>query len=75
MKINYGRAIIAGLLGGFIGNGALGALFSTPVIKSILYNPALQILNLLELAILLTSSLIEGLVISFIVERKTLSPA
>jgi hypothetical protein len=147
MKINYGRAIIAGLLGGLIGNGVLGALFSTPVIKSILYNPALQsklfiditpnrdipvsvmglvllsaihgwlfavlrpsipganwvkkglfwgfliwamywlfqewfiyhtllqeplILNLLELAILLTSSLIEGLIISFIVERKTL---
>jgi hypothetical protein len=42
MKINYGRAIIAGLLGEFIGNEVLGALFSTPVIKSILYNPALQ---------------------------------
>lgn len=42
MKKNYGKAIVAGLLGGFIGNGVLGALFSIPLIKSILYNPALQ---------------------------------
>jgi hypothetical protein len=150
MRINYRRAIIAGLLGGLLGNGVLGVLFSIPVIKSILYNPALQsklfidltpnrdipvsvmglvllsaihgwffgvlrpsipgthwvkkglfwgfliwamywlfqewfiyhtllqeplILNLLELAILLTGSLIEGLVISFIIERNALSPA
>jgi hypothetical protein len=150
MNKNYGRAIVAGLLGGFIGNGVLGALFSTPLVKSILYNPALQsqlfiditpnrnipvsvtglvllsaihgwlfavllpsipgatwvkkglfwgfviwamywlfqewfiyhtllqeplILNLLELVILLTGSLIEGLIISFIMERKTLWPA
>lgn len=32
----------AGLVGGFIGNGILGALFSSPPIKSILYNPAWQ---------------------------------
>lgn len=149
MKRNYRRAIVAGLLGGFIGNGIPGALFSTPLIKSVLYNPAIQsqlfiditpnrnipvsvmglvllssihgwlfavlrpsipgsnwiqkglfwgfliwamywlfqewfiyhtllqeplILNLLELAILLTGSLMEGLIISFIIERKTLSP-
>lgn len=150
MKRNYGRAIVAGLLGGFIGNGVLGALFSAPLIKSILYNPALQsqlfiditpkrnipisvtglvllsaihgwlfavlkpsipgsnwiqkglfwglsiwamywlfqewfiyhtllqeplILNFLELVLLLGGSVIEGLIISLIVERKTSSPA
>lgn len=148
MKRNYGKAIVAGLLGGFIGNGVLGALFSTPFIKSILYNPAFQsplfiditpkrnipvsvtglvllsaihgwlfavlrpsipgsnwvqkglfwgftiwamywlfqewfiyhtllqeplILNLLELILLLAGSVIEGLIISFLIERKTSS--
>jgi hypothetical protein len=32
----------AGIVGGFIGNGVLGILFSLPFIKSILYNPAFQ---------------------------------
>ncbi len=32
----------AGLAGGFIGNGVPGALFSSPPIQSILYNPELQ---------------------------------
>lgn len=36
------RAIVAGLIGGFVGNGVLGAIFSSPPIKSILYNPAWQ---------------------------------
>jgi sensor histidine kinase YesM len=36
------RILIAGLIGGFIGNGVLGALFSSPPIQSILYNPELQ---------------------------------
>ncbi len=36
------RALAAGLLGGFLGNGVLGALFSSPPIRSILYNPAWQ---------------------------------
>jgi hypothetical protein len=150
MKTNYVKAIVAGLLGGFIGNGVLGAFFSAPLIKSILYNPALQsqlfiditpnrnipvsvmglvllsaihgwlfivlrpsipgvdwvkkglfwgfviwamywlfqewfiyhtllqeplILNLLELVILLAGSVIEGLIISFLIERKTSSSA
>ena len=39
---NYLKAIGAGLSGGFIGNGVLGALFSVPLIKSILYNPSIQ---------------------------------
>jgi len=42
MKHNFGKIIIAGLLGGFLGNGVLGALFSLPAITSILYNPSLQ---------------------------------
>src|SRR5574340_779994 len=42
MRKNYGRAIVAGLLGGFIGNGVLGALFSVPPVKAVLYNPAFQ---------------------------------
>ena len=33
---------MSGLVGGFVGNGVLGALFSTPPIKAILYNPAWQ---------------------------------
>jgi hypothetical protein len=33
---------MAGLIGGFIGNGVLGALFSSPPIKSILYDPNIQ---------------------------------
>lgn len=36
------RVSIAGLLGGFVGNGILGALFSLPFIKNILYNPEIQ---------------------------------
>ena len=150
MKRNYGKAIVAGLAGGFIGNGVLGALFSMPLIRSILYNPALQsplfleitpkrnipvsvaglvllsaihgvlfavlrpsipgvswvqkglfwgfclwamywlfqewfiyhtllqeplILNLLELVLLLSGSLVEGLVIAFFLERKASAPA
>ncbi len=42
MGENNCRAIIAGILGGFVGNGVLGALFSIPFIKTILYDPALQ---------------------------------
>lgn len=36
------KIILAGLVGGFVGNGVLGGLFSSPPIKAILYNPALQ---------------------------------
>jgi hypothetical protein len=36
------KIVIAGLVGGFIGNGVLGALFSSPPIKAILYNPQWQ---------------------------------
>ena len=36
------RIAAAGLAGGFVGNGILGALFSSPPVKAILYNPAVQ---------------------------------
>lgn len=36
------KIILAGLLGGFVGNGILGAVFSLPLINTILYNPAIQ---------------------------------
>ncbi|CDI03458.1 membrane hypothetical protein [Candidatus Competibacter denitrificans Run_A_D11] len=36
------RILVAGLVGGFIGNGVLGALFSISPIQSILYNPEWQ---------------------------------
>lgn len=36
------RVLVAGLLGGFVGNGILGALFSLPLIKGILYDPSIQ---------------------------------
>lgn len=36
------KILTAGLVGGFIGNGVLGALFSSPPVQSILYNPEWQ---------------------------------
>lgn len=36
------KILVAGLIGGFIGNGVLGAVFSSPPIQSILYNPEWQ---------------------------------
>lgn len=36
------KILVAGLVGGFIGNGVLGALFSSPPIQAILYNPGWQ---------------------------------
>ncbi|TXT26407.1 MAG: hypothetical protein FD134_567 [Gallionellaceae bacterium] len=38
----YMRALLAGWLGGFIGNAFLGAAFSSPWIKGVLYNPTWQ---------------------------------
>ena len=35
-------AALAGLIGGFIGNGVLGALFTSAPIQAILYDPAVQ---------------------------------
>lgn len=36
------KIVIAGLVGGFVGNGVLGALFSSAPIKAVLYDPGLQ---------------------------------
>lgn len=36
------KILVAGLVGGFIGNGVLGAIFFNPPIKAILYNPKWQ---------------------------------
>ena len=42
MKNTPAKILVAGLVGGFIGNGVLGALFSSPPAQSILYNPEWQ---------------------------------
>lgn len=43
MKLSYlSRAVLAGWLGGFLGNGLLGALFSQPTIREVLYDPSRQ---------------------------------
>ena len=36
------KIILSGLVGGLVGNAVLGALFSSPPIKSVLYDPVLQ---------------------------------
>ncbi len=41
-KNSVARILIVGLVGGFIGNGVLGVLFSSAPIQSILYDPELQ---------------------------------
>lgn len=42
MKNNFEKIIFAGLLGGFLGNGVLGLIFSLPLIKAVLYDPSIQ---------------------------------
>jgi hypothetical protein len=42
MNTLYWRALIAGWLGGFIGNAFLGTAFTSPWIKTILYHPTWQ---------------------------------
>lgn len=42
MRHSLLKVIGSGLIGGFCGNGVMGALFSSPPVKSILYNPNLQ---------------------------------
>lgn len=36
------RALLAGWIGGFAGNGLLGALFTSPMVHGVLYDPARQ---------------------------------
>ncbi len=42
MKNKIPKIIFTGLFAGFVSEGLLGALFSLPFIKSILYNPQIQ---------------------------------
>jgi flagellar biosynthesis protein FliQ len=42
MKDGALKTTLAGLAAGFVGNGVLGALFSSPPIQTILYNPRWQ---------------------------------
>lgn len=43
------RIVIAGLVGGFVGNGILGAIFASPPVHALLYDPALQSALFIEL--------------------------
>lgn len=36
------RIVVAGLLGGLAGNGLLGAIFTSPPVHAVLYDPSLQ---------------------------------
>ncbi len=42
MKPEAVRIVIAGLLGGFVGNGVLGGVFSSPPVQKVLYDPEVQ---------------------------------
>lgn len=42
MQTTYIRAVLAGWIGGFMGNGLLGAVFSSPLAKAILYDSNMQ---------------------------------
>ena len=42
MRDTLPKIVIAGLVGGFVGNGVLGAIFSSPLVQAILYNPDFQ---------------------------------
>lgn len=42
LRNGVGKILLAGLVGGFVGNGVLGALFSSPPVQGILYNPEWQ---------------------------------
>ncbi len=42
MRLPWGKIAVSGIAGGFIGNGILGAIFSSPPIRSLLYDPSIQ---------------------------------
>lgn len=42
MRATSTRTLAAGLIAGFVGNGVLGALFSSATVHRVLYDPALQ---------------------------------
>lgn len=49
MKTVSWRVALAGLVAGFVGNGVLGALFSSPPVQRVLYDPAIQSRLFLEI--------------------------
>jgi len=49
MRNSVASILAAGLLGGFVGNGVLGAMFSSPPVQAILYNPEWQSALFIEL--------------------------
>lgn len=51
MARRVGRIAGAGLLGGLVGNGVLGVLFSLPPVRSVLYDPALQSALFIEVTV------------------------
>lgn len=50
MRQSLGHALVAGWVGGFVGNALLGALFSHPWITAALYNPVWQSRLFIEIA-------------------------
>lgn len=42
MKNSILWSLLAGMIGGFVGNGVLGAIFTSTPIQAILYDPAVQ---------------------------------
>lgn len=49
MRQSFGHAVLAGWVGGFVGNVLLGVLFSSPWITAALYHPAWQSQLFLEI--------------------------
>jgi hypothetical protein len=42
MRKHFLKIVIAGLVAGFVGNGIMGAVFSSPPVRALLYNPEFQ---------------------------------
>jgi len=42
MRLPWWKIAVSGIAGGFIGNGILGAIFSSSPIRSLLYDPSIQ---------------------------------
>lgn len=42
MRTKLARAILAGWIGGFAGNALLGVLFTSPIVRQVLYDPNWQ---------------------------------
>ena len=42
MNKSLAKSLLAGWVGGFVGNALLGVLFSSPLVRGVLYHPAWQ---------------------------------